>query len=104
MVWGTSSRQSRGYGAAWEKLRLTILTRDCGLCQPCKKTGKLTTATEVDHIISKAKAKQMGWPAARIDGQGNLQSICTPCHKTKTQEERGFVLKPEIGPDGWPVG
>jgi 5-methylcytosine-specific restriction protein A len=103
MAWSKESRQSRGYGAPWDKIRLRILKRDCGVCQPCKRDGRAMIGNEVDHIISKAKAAAMGWSQEQIDGDANLQTICGPCHKLKTKVERGFVPKVETGADGWPV-
>jgi 5-methylcytosine-specific restriction protein A len=103
MAWSKESRQSRGYGAAWDKRRLRILKRDCGICQPCKRAGRLSQGNQVDHIISKAKAATLGWGQTQIDGDTNLQAICEPCHKLKTKVERGFVPKAETGADGWPV-
>ncbi len=102
-MWSKESRQSRGYGAAWDKIRLRILKRDCGICQPCKKAGRVTIGNQVDHIISKAKAATLGWSQAQIDADTNLQAICEPCHKMKTKVERGFVPKGETGADGWPI-
>jgi 5-methylcytosine-specific restriction protein A len=103
MVWGTASRQSRGYGAAWDKIRPRIMKRDCGMCQPCKRNGRATLGNQVDHIISKAKAKRMGWTSVQMDADSNLQCICEDCHKDKTALERGFTPKPVTGKDGWPV-
>jgi 5-methylcytosine-specific restriction enzyme A len=93
------SRHERGYGADWVKARALILERDCYLCQPCQREGRVTPATAVDHIIPKAKG-----------GTGddyNLQSICDACHDAKTASEaaeaQGRKLKRQIGEDGWPV-
>lgn len=69
----------RGYGYAWQKLRTKILERDGYLCQVCKQSGKLTQATEIDHILNKA--------SGGTDDLDNLQAICKACHKVKTQEE-----------------
>lgn len=95
MAWPTTSRQSRGYGASWDKLRLVILKRDKYLCQPCRAKGVLTPATAVDHIKAKANGG--------TDDPGNLRAICDPCHKAKTAIDAGHKVKIEIGPDGWPV-
>lgn len=57
MTWSKTSRQSRGYGAHWDKLRAQILERDCHLCQcPDCQGGKVRAlpAHEVDHIKPKA--------------------------------------------------
>ena len=74
------NRHERGYGTAWDKTRERILRRDCGLCQPCKRRGLLTTALQVDHIVPKA--------AGGTDAWTNLQAICNECHNRKTATER----------------
>jgi 5-methylcytosine-specific restriction protein A len=70
----------RGYGWEWQQLRERILKRDEGLCQVCFKRGKFTLARDVDHIVSKSNGG--------TDDDSNLQSICLPCHKVKTAEEK----------------
>ena len=74
------STTARGYGAAWQRLRATVLKRDNYLCQPCMRMGRVTEAGQVDHI----KAKQHGG----TDEPANLQAICDDCHKAKTARER----------------
>ena len=81
------SRQSRGYGAAWEEKRKRILRRDKGLCQPHLKQGRYRPARQVDHIINKAEAKARGWSEEQTEAEENLQAICDECHKAKTQAE-----------------
>ncbi|KQQ93637.1 HNH endonuclease [Massilia sp. Leaf139] len=105
MVWGTKSRHERGYGTAWVKLRTRIMERDCGLCQVCKKDGRVTVAYAVDHIVSKANAARLRWTSEQVDHPSNLQAICRPCHDVKTQEEQGKAKhKPvRIGIDGFPI-
>ena len=107
MPWPTTSRQSRGYGAAWDRLRKRILKRDNYLCQckHCKAEHRVTPASEVDHIVSKAKAKAMGWTTAQINDELNLQAINSDCHVRKTLEDIGAEPKPRvrIGLDGFPV-
>ena len=72
------SRQARGYGRAWEKIRAFILRRDHYLCQVCRRA----TATEVDHIIEKADGGE--------DTPTNLQAIFSPCHATKTGRSENY--------------
>lgn len=107
MAWSKLSRHERGYGKEWDRLRKEILARDCGLCQckHCKTAGAIKIATEVDHIVSKAKAAQLKWAKAQIDHPRNLQAINRDCHKRKTEEEQGKRLRPKvkIGIDGFPV-
>lgn len=95
MAWAKTSRHARGYGNAWNKLRKVILQRDCHLCQPCLRAGRVTSATQVDHIKPKAKGG--------TDDEGNLQAICTPCHEAKTATDNGCKVRLMIGSDGWPV-
>ena len=73
------SSHQRGYGHVWRKLRKTILLRDDYLCVACKRAGRLTPATDVDHIVPKSKSG--------TDDADNLQSLCRPCHQTKTANE-----------------
>ena len=73
------SRHERGYGYAWEKLRLVVLRRDAGLCVPCQQKGRLVVATIVDHTKPKAEGG--------TDDMDNLQAICRPCHVKKTAFE-----------------
>lgn len=70
---------SRGYGHKWVKLRALIMARDLGLCQPCRAAGRVTKATQVDHILAKA--------SGGTDAEGNLQAICHACHRAKTGRE-----------------
>lgn len=73
------TRQQRGYGAEWDRLRALVMRRDAGLCQPCLKRGHVTGAKAVDHIVNKK--------AGGGDELANLQAICNPCHAAKTAAE-----------------
>lgn len=66
-------------GRPWRRLRGAVLARDKHLCQPCRRRGNVAPAVEVDHIVSEAEG---GATSA-----GNLEGICGPCHKAKTQRE-----------------
>lgn len=103
--WSTESRHKRGYGSAWDKTRKRILQRDFGICQPCKLKGHIHPGNEVDHIISRAEGKRLGWAQSHVERDANLQTICTEAHKIKTAKEQGRTFKPKtmIGSDGWPV-
>lgn len=106
-MWGTLSRHERGYGKEWDKLRLRVLDRDMHLCQcsRCKASGRTTLASEVDHVVPKAKARRAGWSNAQMDSMSNLQAINRDCHKIKTTEEQGGTAKAlrKIGLDGFPL-
>lgn len=75
------STTQRGYGAAWQRLRMAILDRDHHMCKcvECKRIGRVRPAHEVDHIIAKAKGG--------TDAPGNLQAINRDCHRAKTAND-----------------
>lgn len=78
-----SSRHKAGYGHDWDKLRKSVLIRDRYLCQVCLKLGVYTQANQVDHIVNKA--------LGGTNCAANLQAICSPCHKRKTQKEAALA-------------
>lgn len=73
------SNQSGRGGRPWRRLRQQIMMRDQGLCQACLRKGVVTPAQEVDHIKPIAEGGR--------DIESNLEAICKPCHKVKTQAE-----------------
>lgn len=70
--------QGRG-GRPWRRKREAVMKRDQYLCQHCKKQGRITEATEMDHIVNVAEGG--------TDEESNLQALCTPCHDAKSQAE-----------------
>lgn len=62
----------RGYGAAWQKLRLMQLARE-PLCGVCLEHLVTEPATEVHH---KTPLNEGG-----TNDVGNLQSLCRSCHE-----------------------
>lgn len=106
MAWGSKSRQERGYGAEWDRLRKKVIERDKGLCQACIKEGRVTPGKDVDHVVSRARAKQLGWSKERTECLANTQYLCRPCHLAKTEREQGktkHAPRPTYGADGWPI-
>lgn len=73
------TRQQRGYGAAWDRLRVGIMRRDRGLCQECYSQGRMRVGNDVDHTVPKAKGG--------TDDPANLRLLCRACHKAKTAAE-----------------
>ncbi|MBM9615321.1 HNH endonuclease [Desulfobulbus rhabdoformis] len=69
----------RQRGGSWKRIRLRILKRDGYLCQECQRMGRVTMATDVDHVTPLADGG--------TDDDKNLQSLCGVCHKKKTREE-----------------
>lgn len=105
MAWSKESSHSRGYGAQWRKLRLTILERDHYLCQcsECAKRLVPLPANEVNHKVSKAQAKQLEWTQEQIDDPSNLEALNHDCHERITAQQKGGKPRRAIGVDGWPA-
>jgi 5-methylcytosine-specific restriction protein A len=74
------SRHDRGYGSEWVRTVQRIRARDHDLCQQCKRNGRLSTYSAVDHKVPKAEGG--------TDDDSNLEVICNPCHAVKTEAER----------------
>lgn len=64
----------------WVKLRKQFI-RHNPICAHCEAQGIITPAYTVDHIIEIKDGGEI-WD---ID---NLQSLCNPCHNTKTGDEK----------------
>lgn len=71
--------KQRGYAGGWPRLSKWIKSVE-PLCRPCKKEGRTTACTQVDHIIPKADGGTDEYPE-------NLQPICDDCHRLKTARE-----------------
>ena len=80
----------RGYGYRWQKLRNRFIAQH-PYCEECMKQGKITLATDVDHIVP-----HRGDPALLYD-ETNLQSLCKACHSRKTAREDGGFGNPTDG-------
>lgn len=91
------SREGYGriVGRAGVGLRKRRLLRE-PLCRHCKAKGIITAATSPDHIVPLHKGG--------LDVDTNVQSLCGPCHETKTRIDMGHREKATIGADGWPIG
>lgn len=91
------SSTARGYGAAWQKARVTYLSSH-PFCVFCDRRGWLQAATVVDHKIPHKGDAKLFWD------QENWQALCKRCHDGDKQfeEKRGYA-KPTIGADGYPV-
>jgi 5-methylcytosine-specific restriction enzyme A len=69
------------------------------LCRPCRAVGKITAAKVADHVIPCGDDPAAFW-------EGELQSVCDPCHQAKRQAERhGKTWQPRLGcaSDGTPI-
>ncbi len=67
------------------------------LCVHCVAAGRVTLATELDHVVPLFKGG--------ADDETNLQGLCAEHHKAKTAIDMGHTYTPRktIGLDGWPI-
>lgn len=82
---GTSA--ARGYSYRWKKLRDRYIAQHPH-CEECLKEGKITLATDVDHIIPHRGDQVL------LYDEKNLQSLCKSCHSRKTAREDGGFGNP----------
>ena len=68
---------ARGYNAEWRRARKAFLQKH-PLCEECRKDGRLTPATVVDHIIPHRGDRKLFWD------ENNWQPLCKGCHDQKT--------------------
>lgn len=68
------SRQDRGYGAEWERLRREVLEEEDHICRYCGRP-----ATTVDHMVPKFQGG--------TDDRGNLCACCRSCQASKAGRE-----------------
>ncbi len=58
-----------------------MVLADEPLCRECGKIGRVTAATDVDHVIARAKGG--------TDDRANLRALCHRCHTRKTIKHDG---------------
>jgi 5-methylcytosine-specific restriction protein A len=72
--------------AHWLRTRTRQLSRQ-PLCQSCATQGKVSAATEVDHVFA---WNQIGQEAFAVN---IFQSLCKNCHTVKTNLEQRGVFR-----------
>ncbi len=77
---GSSTQQ--GYGSKWRRERLRFLDEN-PLCVECKAAGRVTAATDVDHIVPHSGDRELFWR------RSNWQALCGEHHRRKTIRENG---------------
>ena len=83
-------------GRAWMAKRERVALRFGYRCAGCGLV-LLKGRWQCDHIVPREQGGS--------NDESNLQPLCTtPCHEAKTARDRGYRVKPETGPDGWPRG
>ena len=74
------SSGQRGYTYRWDRLSQSWRKRN-PLCVVCESNDKVTPVALVDHIVPTHVAPD------RMFDETNLQSLCRPCHKVKTDAD-----------------
>jgi 5-methylcytosine-specific restriction protein A len=74
----------------WKTLRLARLQAD-PLCAFCKRDGRVTAATVVDHVHPHRGDER------RFFDFGNTQSLCKPCHDREKQAAERRAAEGEGG-------
>ena len=72
--------------ALWSRTRMRVLSTQ-PLCQACAGMGKVTSASEVDHLFA--------WQHIGIEAfyQNVFQSLCKNCHTNKGALERQGIYR-----------
>ena len=84
---GKTTPTARGYGYRWQQAR-AIYLREHPLCAYCKREGRTTLATVVDHKIPHRGNDALFWD------EGNWRGLCARCHSsTKAREEHRDGLR-----------
>lgn len=89
----TPGATPRQRGRGWLTRRAQWLSLH-PLCAHCERSGRVTLAAEVDHVVPLHKGG--------ADDDSNFQSLCVECHKVKTAADAGRVRR-VIGLDGYPI-
>jgi 5-methylcytosine-specific restriction protein A len=62
----------------WRK-RARAFLRAHPFCVVCRRRGRITLATDVDHVIDHEGNETLFWDS------GNWQALCAGCHSRKTR-------------------
>ena len=87
----TGSADKRLNGWLRREQRVRYL-REHPLCQACEAAGRITAATELDHVVPLSKGA-----VANAYDDTNLSGLCHACHVEKTRADLG--QKPRGGCD-----
>lgn len=77
-VWAKPTPTKRITGRRLQALRAALFAR-APLCAECERQGRVTPATERDHIVPLAEGG--------ADDDSNVQGLCHECHEAKRKEE-----------------
>jgi 5-methylcytosine-specific restriction endonuclease McrA len=77
---GKETSAQRGYGYKWQKARAAWIEAH-PLCEYCKREGRVTAATVVDHSTPHRGDMTIFWERTK------WVSLCTNCHSSVKQLE-----------------
>ena len=78
-AWGKKpTATKRVTGRRLQAMRASLFTRH-PLCVECERQGRVTLATQRDHVIPLAEGG--------LDDSSNEQGLCEPCHEVKSLAE-----------------
>ena len=79
VVWARKvTATKRVTGRKLQAMRAALFMR-CPLCVDCQKVGRVTIATQRDHITPLAEGGE--------DDESNEQALCVACHDVKSKAE-----------------
>lgn len=76
--WQRAKPTKRITGRRLQAMRAALFARE-PLCAECTRQGRVTPATQRDHIIPLAEGG--------VDDETNEQGLCEPCHDEKSARE-----------------
>ena len=79
----------------WKEVRQYVITRSNGLCERCKKTGKVVTGKIVHHKKWLTDDNKHDWNVSY--NPDNLEYICNDCHEAAHDRTIGlqkFLIPP----------
>ena len=62
------------------------------ICVACKAKGRVTVATQVDHIVALVNGGE--------DHADNRQALCASCHQVKTAQDCGYKERAKFDAQG----
>lgn len=77
-TWAKPKPVARITGRKLQRLREQLFARD-PMCAECRRHGRVTLATQRDHIVPLAEGG--------TDDDGNVQALCAACHGAKSKAE-----------------
>ena len=78
-------------GRRLQRIRKQVLGEH-PICVACKAKGRVTVATQVDHIVALVNGGE--------DDHDNRQALCDECHEAKTRRDLGQRERVTFDADG----